>query len=172
MFVTRIRSAVLAGLMVALLGAGTGLLLTGGLGGPQAQAKGPADDPAALVKRGDYLVNQVARCGDCHTPRDAKGKLDNTRLLQGGPVPYTPRFKGEEWEDHSPDITLSGKAGKWSEAKMVKYLSGKGEKSDPPMPNYQLTEEDARAITAYLHSLPGKQGGDKKKGDRREKDDD
>jgi hypothetical protein len=31
---------------------------------------------AALIKKGDYIVNEVARCGDCHTPRDNQGKLD------------------------------------------------------------------------------------------------
>ena len=35
----------------------------------EAQQKAGGDGQA-LVKRGDYLVNQVARCGDCHTPRD------------------------------------------------------------------------------------------------------
>jgi mono/diheme cytochrome c family protein len=126
-------------------------------------AKGP---PAALIKRGDYLVNQVARCGDCHTPRDARGRLDNSRLLQGAPIWFTPKNKPREWEDRAPDITARGKAGKWSEDKMIRFFAT-GKKTDAPMPVYKLSEEDARAVTSYLRSLPGK----KKKGGRREKED-
>jgi len=165
MFLTRIKYVVPAALIV-LLAMGSVRL--------QLQAKAPDADQAALIKRGDYLVNQVARCGDCHTPRNARGKPDETRLLQGGPMPFAPRVKAGEWEDRAPDITPSGKAGSWSEAKMVKFLSTGG-KSDPPMPAYHLTEDDAKAVTAYLRSLPGKKGGDKKddkKRGRREKDDD
>src|SRR5262245_1376817 len=66
---------------------------------------------AALVKRGDYLVNELARCGDCHTPRDARGALDATRAMQGAPIWVRPVRRGAEWEDKAPDITASGKAG-------------------------------------------------------------
>jgi mono/diheme cytochrome c family protein len=133
----------------------------------------PAKADAALVQRGEDLVNQVARCGECHTPRDGKGGLDLSRNLQGAPIPFAPRVKRGEWEDHAPDITAGGKAGKWSEAKMIKFLSTGG-KSDPPMPAYHLTTEDAQAVTAYLRSLPGKgkEGGDKKKDDDDKKRDD
>jgi len=118
----------------------------------------------AIVKRGEYLVNVVARCGDCHTPRTDKGKLDMSRHLQGANMWFTPKVKKGEFEDHAPDITNSGRAGKWNEAKMVKFLST-GEKSDPPMPAYNLTVEDAEAVTAYLRSLPGRKAGDKKRDD-------
>jgi mono/diheme cytochrome c family protein len=133
---------------------------------PKANAKA---DAAALIKRGDYLVNEVARCGDCHTPRNNRGQLDNTRALQGAPIWFTPKVKPKEWEGKAPDITLSGKAGKWTEAKMIKYLTtgGKGEKPEPPMPAYHFSQDDARAVTAYLRSLRG--AGNKGK---RQKDDD
>lgn len=77
---------------------------------------------------------------------------------------YKPTIRAGEWEDKAPDVTLSGKAGKWSEDKMVKFLST-GEKSDPPMPAYKLTVEDSRAVTAYLRSLPGKKAGGRKNDD-------
>jgi mono/diheme cytochrome c family protein len=128
----------------------------GGVQFVQAKANGDAAD---LVKRGDYLVNVVARCGDCHTPRNAQGAPDPARHLQGATMWFAPKGKPRgEWEDHAPDITASGRAGKWSEARMIKFLST-GEKSDPPMPAYTLTAEDARAVTAYLRSLPGKKKG-------------
>jgi RNA polymerase sigma factor (sigma-70 family) len=127
------------------------------------KAEGKRDLPAdineslpALVKRGDYLVNQVARCGDCHTPRNAKGTLDMSRHLQGAAIWFAPKPKSRgDWEEEAPDITASGQASKWSEERMIKFLSS-GEESDPPMPAYRLSVEDARAVTAYLRSLPGK----------------
>jgi mono/diheme cytochrome c family protein len=146
-----------------------GLALVAGLlavwnwqhGRVQAQNDGPA-----LLKRGAYLVNEVARCGDCHTPRDKRGKLDFSRHLQGAPMWFAPKIKIGEWENRAPDITASGKGGKWTEARMVKFLST-GQESDPPMPRYKLSLDDAKAVTAYLRSLSGK-----KKGAGKNKDDD
>jgi mono/diheme cytochrome c family protein len=154
--------------------------------GGQAQARdekprpaAPGNEDPALVKRGEYLVNQVAHCGECHTPRDARGRLDGGRHLQGARMWFTPKVKAGEFEDHAPDLTSSGKGGKWDEARMVRLLTG-GKKADPPMPVYRFTPEDARAAAAYLRSLPGKKEGDRKekegerrgKGKKRERDDD
>jgi mono/diheme cytochrome c family protein len=154
------------------------LLLVAACGGRlSAEEKTKADPKAdpALIKRGAYLVNEVARCGDCHTPRNAKGELDMKRHLQGAPMWFTPKVKpGEEWEDKAPDITMSGKVGQWSEAEMIKFMSTgadpKGEKPDAPMPAYKLSPDDARAVTAYLRSLPGggKKEGEKKEGEKKE----
>lgn len=118
----------------------------------------PKVDGANAVKRGAYLVNEIARCGDCHTPRDARGRLDMSRHLQGARIWFTPKTRQKEFEDKAPNITMSGKAGNWSEERMIKYLmqGGKnGESPDAPMPAYHMTREDAAAVTAYLRSLPG-----------------
>lgn len=122
---------------------------------PPANAQ-PGDQ--AQIKRGEYLVNQLARCGDCHTPRNARGDLDMTRHLQGAHMPYTPKVRRGEWEDEAPDITPSGKAGKWTAERMIKFLST-GQETEPPMPAYKMTAEDARAVTVYLRSLPGRKAG-------------
>jgi mono/diheme cytochrome c family protein len=136
------------------------------------------DDRQALIKKGAYLVNEVARCGDCHTPRDARGKLDMTRHLQGAAMWFSPTNQAAEFEDEAPNITMTGKAGKWSEDKMTKFMTSGS--SDAPMPAYRLTEEDARAVAAYLRSLAGdgkgranKRGDGIKRGEReREREDD
>jgi mono/diheme cytochrome c family protein len=128
---------------------------------PRGQVAAQKDE---LVQRGAYLVNEVARCGDCHTPRDNRGRLDFTRHLQGASMWFTPKVKPKEWENRAPDITARGKAGKWNEARMIKFLST-GQESDPPMPRYKLSVADAKAVTAYLRSLPGKKGGPGKKKD-------
>jgi mono/diheme cytochrome c family protein len=122
------------------------------------------EDRDALIKRGDYLANEVARCGDCHTPRNDRGRLDMTRAMQGAPIWIRPARRVGEWEDKAPDITASGKTGKWSEDKMITFLST-GKKSDPPMPAYNLTKDDARAVTVYLRSLQGKGKAERRKDD-------
>jgi mono/diheme cytochrome c family protein len=161
----------------ALVGVGVLLLaiMVGSSHWSRADARRKAEAPAdpALVKRGDYLVNKVAHCGECHTPRNNRGQLDYSRHLQGAPMWFRPKIKVGEFEDRAPNITAGGKAGKWSAAKMTKFLSSggeDGEKPDPPMPAYKLSVEDARAVTAYLRSLDG--GGKRKKAKRKDDDDD
>ena len=119
------------------------------------QAKGDNKSTEAL-KRGAYLVNHVAQCGNCHTPRNSKGELDTTRHLQGAPIWFkSTKIKFEKWEDTAPDLTPSGLASRWGEEKLVKFLSTGGQ-ADAPMPAFKLTVSDARAVVAYLRSLPGK----------------
>jgi mono/diheme cytochrome c family protein len=67
----------------AIVGA-TAMFATAWRYSPTADAQPKAaGDAQALAKRGDYLVNQVARCGDCHTPRDAKAVTAYLRSLRG-----------------------------------------------------------------------------------------
>ena len=61
---------------LALLAAGVWLAPAGQPPKSGAGAKG--GDPA-LIQRGDYLVNRVVLCADCHTPQDAKGRPDRAR---------------------------------------------------------------------------------------------
>jgi mono/diheme cytochrome c family protein len=123
---------------------------------------GRAAEPSrddTLIKRGEYLVTQVAGCTHCHTPTQEKGRPDAGRQLQGATLPIRPKEPTKDWADKSTDITRSGLAGKWSEADMVKFLTTAknpdGADPIPPMPAFHLHDEDARAIAAYLRSLPG-----------------
>ena len=119
----------------------------------QAKGDNQSDEP---LKRGAYLVNHVAQCGNCHTPRNSKGELDTMRHLQGAPIWFKPTgITFEHWEETAPDLTPSGLASKWGEEKLVKFLSTGG-RADAPMPVFKLAVEDARAVVTYLRSLPGK----------------
>jgi D-sorbitol dehydrogenase (acceptor) len=148
-----------------MIGIGAAVLLTLGLwhaGAGEQPRSGAKADSAALLKRGEYLVTDVAHCGHCHTPQDARGQPDAAHQLQGATLPIQPKKKTDQWADKSPDITRSGLAGMWSEAEMVKFLmtgvDPEGNKPRPPMPIFRLHQEDAQAVTAYLRSQPGKKG--------------
>ena len=130
---------------------------------PPRTAAGGADDKGGQVARGKYLVHDVAHCVHCHTPATDKGEPDPARLLRGAEIPFEPRRKGGKWADMSPDITTGGLAGKWTEEQMVTFLTtGKnpdGEGPTPPMPVFRLSPGDAKAVAAYLRSVPGKKNG-------------
>jgi mono/diheme cytochrome c family protein len=106
--------------------------------------------------RGAYLVNHLAHCGECHTPRDALGGvkrdmfLAGARTLEGGTAPnITP----------DPDTGL----GKWSESAIADVLkSGMLPDGDfvggamTDVVNHgtsHLADEDVRAIVVYLKSV-------------------
>jgi mono/diheme cytochrome c family protein len=107
------------------------------------------------VQRGQYLVEHVAMCVQCHTPRTAQGELDHTRLLQGAPVPVPGPFAAQQWAFEAPRI--AGLPG-WTVADAIQLLhtgrSARGYTPRPPMPPFRLTQEDAAAVVAYLKSLP------------------
>src|SRR6202044_2910239 len=121
----------------------------------QAASTGSLPNQAQL-KRGKYLTEEVARCTECHTPRDARGNLDNSRALQGAPVWIVPVHPNQNWAQQAPP--LAAFAG-YSDADGVEILEKgqglNGEALRPPMHIYHLNHEDAVAIIAYLKSVPG-----------------
>jgi mono/diheme cytochrome c family protein len=44
-------------------------------------------DKSAAFNRGKYLVNHVAHCGECHTPRGLTMGMDQSQALEGGTLP-------------------------------------------------------------------------------------
>ena len=110
---------------------------------------------AEQLQRGQYLVEHVAMCVQCHTPRNAQGELDRTRLLQGAPIPVPTPFPMAQWAFEAPKI--AGLPG-WIAEDAVRLLqtgrSAQGYVPRPPMPPFRMTQEDAAAVVAYLKSLP------------------
>jgi mono/diheme cytochrome c family protein len=101
------------------------------------------------------MVNNVAQCVQCHTPRNSVGDIDRMRLLQGAPIPFESPWPRQEWAVRAPHI--AGLPG-FRDADIVRLLTtgsrADGRKPSPPMPSYRLTREDAEAVVAYLRSLP------------------
>ena len=120
----------------------------------------PEDTQSVEWNRGAYLVQGLAHCGACHTPRGvAMQELDLTGK--------TSRFLSGSKLDNTSPINLRGNAGSglgnWSEADIVAVLqTGRGPHSAVTgsmgevieHSTQYLNDADLHAIAVYLKSLP------------------
>lgn len=116
-------------------------------------------DPAhsTVWNRGAYLVRHLGHCGECHTPRNALGAVDQNRPLEGNPE--GPDGKGV------PNITQNqtGGIGKWSVDELLWFLEvgmlPNGDFAGGSMSKViedntgQLAATDRQAIATYLESI-------------------
>jgi mono/diheme cytochrome c family protein len=117
------------------------------------QAEKPLD-PAAKAARGQYLVEKVGMCADCHSPRGPGGVFDRGHWLQGAPLGFAPTVPMPAWAAQAPAI--AGLANYTDEQAVALLTAGQtihGQPLRPPMPEYRFTTNDAEAIVAYLRSL-------------------
>lgn len=107
------------------------------------------------IQRGKYLVEEVAKCAECHTPRDSQGQLDSEHWMQGAPIWITPVHANPQWAERAPNIAgFAGYSDQDGVNILEKGIGANGEPIRPPMHIYHLKHEDAVAIIAYLRSLP------------------
>jgi len=133
------------------------------------------------VERGAYLV-RVMMCNDCHTPLKGQ-EPDMSRMLSGHPegagVPAAPALAGPwVWAGSETMTAFAGPwgvsftanltpdketgLGDWDADTFIRALrtgrhEGRGRPILPPMPwpwIGQATDDDLRAIFAYLQSIP------------------
>jgi mono/diheme cytochrome c family protein len=123
---------------------------------PGAYQSDPNHD--ATWNRGAYLVTAVAHCGECHTPRNFLGAVEDDRAFGGGTL-SGPGVK------HAPNITSdpTDGIGKWSLDNIVTVLKfgqlPNGDFVSAPMSEEvtgtaKLTDADRMAIAVYVKSLP------------------
>ncbi len=115
--------------------------------------------PSGNVQRGRYLVQHVAMCVECHTPRQDDGSLIRERLLRGGTIPVTAPEWQDEWGFVAPDLVSLARL--QPERILSVLVSGRrpdGTNPRPPMPPFRFEPEDARAVVAYLQSLAPENG--------------
>jgi mono/diheme cytochrome c family protein len=117
---------------------------------------GTAQAQSALVKRGDYLVNTIMTCGNCHTPKGPPAAVAG-KDFSGGLTFDEPPFKVTA-SNITPDKETG--IGNWSAADIKKALiqgvRPNGVPLAPIMPAEFygiLTPTDADAIVAFLQSL-------------------
>lgn len=119
------------------------------------QKSASAGSNAADVQRGKYLVEEVAKCAECHTPRDAQGQLDPDRWLQGASIWIMPVHATTQWAERAPALAgFPGYSDQDGIDILEKGIGANGEAIRPPMHIYHMKHEDAVAIIAYLRSLP------------------
>ena len=115
----------------------------------------------SLVERGDYLVNNLMACGNCHTPRIAgQGATpDLTRRLAGGTQVFNEVFFTVKGANITQDRETG--IGSWSNADIKRALVDGVHPNGTPlamiMPSsfYKaLTPTDLDAIVAYLRTVP------------------
>ena len=109
-----------------------------------------------LVKRGDYLVNGILTCGNCHTPKGPQGDITD-KAFSGGLSWDEPPFKVT-----APNITQDKETGIGShtDAELKKILREGIKRNGVPvamiMPSgfYEImTERDLDAVIAYLRTI-------------------
>ena len=107
------------------------------------------------IERGKYLVQNVAMCVECHTPRNERGELRQDAWLAGAPIWIRPVAPIANWADHAPALAgWPSFTEEQGERVLEKGTGPEGEELRPPMHIYHMKHEDAKAIIAYLKSLP------------------
>ena len=108
-----------------------------------------------LVERGRYLVHDVALCVQCHSPRDENGNLLETKLLSGARIPFDSPYPGLSWAYQAPNIRgMTGYTDEEAVRLLTRGITRGGTPPRLPMQQFHMTTEDARAVVAYLKSLP------------------
>ena len=117
---------------------------------------GTANAQSDLVKRGDYLVNGLLTCGNCHTPKGPTGDIME-KAFSGG----------LSWDEAPFKVTASNITqdketgiGSWTDAQIKTALRKGVRPNGTPlamiMPSdfYEImTERDLNAVVAYLRTL-------------------
>ncbi len=119
----------------------------------------PITNAGTPLERGEYLVNSIAACGNCHTPRDPGGAPIADQALAG----YPDFYSAPPYDLHAPNITPDSKTGigDWTDEQIIRAIR-EGVRPDgrvlgPPMPfnlYRDISDSDVRAIVAYLRSIP------------------
>ena len=114
-------------------------------------------DPAraAQIKHGQYIVERVGMCGDCHTPKTDSGDYDRTAWLQGDVLDFKPTHPTPSFVLVAPQI--AGLPTLPTDELAIRFLetgtNAAGRTAMQPMPRIRLEHDDAVAVVAYLRSL-------------------
>ena len=116
----------------------------------------PIEERSAEWNRGAYLVEGLAHCGDCHTPRSLMQGQNQRQKFAGSVI--------TGWHAYNITADADSGIGAWSEADLANYLStghaaGRGTASGPMSEAVELSlrhlaPSDIRAIVAYVRSVP------------------
>jgi mono/diheme cytochrome c family protein len=107
------------------------------------------------IERGRYLAEEIAKCSECHTARNEQGELRQDSWLRGAPIWIRPVAPIRNWADRAPALAgLPSFTDEQAERVLEQGIGPEGEELRPPMHIYHMNHADAKAIVAYLKSLP------------------
>ncbi|HLX15211.1 MAG TPA: c-type cytochrome [Bradyrhizobium sp.] len=121
-----------------------------------------AADAESPAERGEYLVNSIMACGNCHSPRDANGQLIKDKAFSGGLTFNTPAFIATA-SNITPDRETG--IGSWSDAEIKRALVEGVRPNHGRLPGVALAAimpanfykallpDDLDAIVAYLRAV-------------------
>ena len=116
----------------------------------------PHEDRSPEWNRGAYLVEALAHCGDCHTPRNLAQAPDNRQKFAGAVT--------QGWRAYNITADQASGIGAWTDDELATYLStghavGRGSASGPMAEAVDvslstLSRADIHASVVYLRSVP------------------
>lgn len=116
----------------------------------------------ATEARGQYLVDHLLVCGECHTPSGADGKPDSSKYLAGSRS-YDFSYAGKIVSVYAENLTSHATEGlgMWSDADVRRALTRGIDDENVamwpimPYPEYALLKpEDVDSILKYLRTVP------------------
>ena len=121
---------------------------------------------SAEWNRGSYLINALAHCSACHSPRNLLGAEDFDMAMTGGVLfNKVPNGSVRLWS--SPNLTSSPRGlGLWPHGEVTEYLrTGRNSYVETFGPMNEvimngtrhLSDSDVNAMVVYLKSLPSKE---------------
>mgnify|MGYP001286149939 CR=1 FL=1 len=121
-----------------------------------AQQRDGATAPVAVqgdAVHGQYIVEHVAMCGECHSTRDQAGDIVPGTRLNGGPLPVQVPWPAD-WPLQVPRI--AGLPG-YSDVEALRLLTEgavkrNGSQARAPMPRFRMTRQDAADVIAFLRT--------------------
>ena len=116
----------------------------------------PHEDRSPEWNRGAYMVEGMAHCGDCHTPRNLAQAPDNRQKFAGAVA--------QGWRAYNITADQASGIGAWTDDELATYLStghtvGRGSAGGPMAEAVDvslsaLSPADIHAIVVYLRSVP------------------
>jgi len=117
----------------------------------------PARHKEVVWNRGAYIVEALAHCGECHTPRNFFGAIQRDNWLTGARMPVGDLVAGNLTPDKSgladwtaADIATLLESGDLPEGGTVGAEMGEVVRNSTS----HLTAQDREAVAAYLKALP------------------
>jgi hypothetical protein len=118
----------------------------------------PADSSRTSAKgnaeHGRYIVEHIAMCHECHSPRDESGEIVRDQRFMGAPIPFRPPWPND-WAQRAPrNAGLPG----YTDEQAIRLLTEgaiarDGRQLRLPMPRFRMTVDDARDVVAFMRSL-------------------